>query len=57
MQNIIFYDLDTCLLGHKVDPVIGGAQYKGMELIANDTPGIGASVDPTFLETLESTTI
>ncbi|WP_439506097.1 mandelate racemase/muconate lactonizing enzyme family protein [Sediminibacterium sp.] len=57
MQNIIFYDLDTCLLGHKTDPVLGGAQYKGMELLVNDTPGIGASVDPTFLETLESITI
>jgi hypothetical protein len=28
-----------------------------MELTVTDTPGIGASVDPTFLETLESTTI
>ncbi len=25
-ENIIFYDLDTCLLGHKLDPVVGGAQ-------------------------------
>ena len=28
-----------------------------MELIVTDEPGIGASVDPSFLQTLESTTI
>ncbi len=56
-SNIIYYDLDTCLLGHKIDPVLGGAKYSGMELSVNDEPGIGASVDPSFLQTLESTTI
>lgn len=56
-QNIIYYDLDTCLLGHKIDPVLGGAQYKGLELQINDAAGIGASVDSSFLQTLESTTI
>lgn len=56
-SNIIYYDLDTCLLGHKTDPVLGGAKYSGMELSVNDESGIGASVDPTFLQTLESITI
>lgn len=56
-KNIIYYDLDTCLLGHKIDPVVGGAQFKGMELIVTKEPGIGASVDPQYLQTLESTTI
>ena len=56
-KNIVFYDLDTCLLGHKVDPVIRGVQYKGMELILSDEPGIGADVDPEFLCSLESITI
>src|SRR3989339_70656 len=56
-SNIIYYDLDTCLLGHKIDPVLGGAKYSGMELSVNDEPGIGASVDPTFLQSLESVTI
>lgn len=56
-KNIVFYDLDTCLLGHKVDPVIRGVQYKGMELILSDEPGIGADVDPEFLSSLESITI
>lgn len=56
-KNIVFYDLDTCLLGHKVDPVIKGVAYKGMGLILSDEPGIGADVDPSFLSSLESITI
>lgn len=56
-KNIVFYDLDTCLLGHKVDPVIRGVQYKGLELILSDQPGIGATVDPDFLSSLESISI
>ena len=28
-DNIQFYDMDTCLLGHKADPVTGGVQYRG----------------------------
>lgn len=56
-KNIVFYDLDTCLLGHKVDPVTEGVQYKGLELILSEQPGIGASVDPDFLSGLESITI
>jgi L-Ala-D/L-Glu epimerase len=55
-DNIRFYDLDTCLLGHKEDPVIGGVQYNGMELILNDGPGIGADVDPVFFAKHNSTT-
>ena len=56
-ENIIFYDMDTCLLGHTSDPVIGGVQYKGFLLEVPDTPGIGADVDQMFLETCESVTI
>lgn len=55
--NIQFYDLDTCLIGHQVDPVIGGVVYKGMELSISDTPGIGADVDNAFLKSLEQTII
>ena len=54
-DNIQFYDLDTCLLGHKEDPVIGGVQYNGMELVLNDSPGIGADVDPAFFAKYNST--
>ena len=52
-KNIQFYDLDTCLLGHLTDPVVGGAQFKGMELSVNDQPGIGADVSESFLSGLE----
>lgn len=56
-QNIQFYDLDTCLLGHKVDPVTGGVQYNGMKLLLDTTPGIGADVQQDYLDTLEKVTI
>jgi len=57
-NNIIFYDLDTCLLGHKADPVIGGVQYyNGMHLRVTDEPGIGADVDDAFLANLEQMSI
>ena len=56
-DNIHFYDLDTCLLGHKIDPVINGVVYDGMKLILSNEPGIGADVDESFLQTLESVQI
>lgn len=52
-EKIKFFDLDTCLLGHLVDPVIGGLTYQGFELFVNDEIGIGADADPEFLETCE----
>ena len=55
--NVVFFDLDTCLLGHLVDPVIGGLTYEGFMLEVPDTPGIGAEVDAEFLATCESWTI
>jgi len=56
-DNIKFYDLDTCLLGHKEDPVIGGVIYDGMELQLTDAYGIGADVDDQYLSKLESVII
>ena len=53
-DNIHFYDMDTCLLGHKEDPVIGGVQFNGMHISISDSPGIGATVDPNYLSKLES---
>ncbi|TAD81971.1 MAG: dipeptide epimerase [Bacteroidetes bacterium] len=56
--NIKFYDLDTCLLGHKVDSVLNGVQFEGMRLKTNaNLPGIGASIDPAFLNTCQSVSI
>lgn len=52
-KNIQFYDLDTCLLGHKIDPVIGGVKYEGMHLKLSDSIGIGVDVKEEFLNTLE----
>ncbi len=52
-QQIIFYDMDTCMLGHKVDPVIGGVTYNGYTVQLPDSIGIGASVSEEFLEGCE----
>jgi L-alanine-DL-glutamate epimerase-like enolase superfamily enzyme len=56
-DNVVFYDMDTCMLGHKTDPVTGGVQYNGFFLEVPETPGIGADADATFLKTLEKVTI
>ena len=56
-NNVVFYDMDTCMLGHKADPVTGGVQYKGFFLEVPETPGIGADADEAFLQTLEKVTI
>lgn len=51
--NVVFFDLDTCLLGHLVDPAIGGLTYNGYFLEVPESPGIGADADPEFLKTCE----
>lgn len=56
-DNIIFYDMDTCMLGHKTDPVTGGVRYNGYFLEMPDVTGIGADADEKFLRTLESVVI
>jgi L-Ala-D/L-Glu epimerase len=56
-EQIIFYDMDTCMLGHKVDPVTGGVSFNGFTVtLPENIIGIGASVDEAFLETLEQIT-
>lgn len=55
--NVVFYDLDTCLLGHLIDPVIGGLTFEGYHLTVPDTIGIGADADPAFLERCEKWTV
>lgn len=55
--NVQFFDLDTCLLGHLVDPVKGGLTYDGFILTVPDIIGIGADADEEFLKTCESWTI
>lgn len=56
-NNVKFYDLDTCLIGHIEDPVTGGVRYNGMQLQLTDAPGIGADVDPAYLKKLEQVVI
>jgi len=56
-DNIQFYDLDTCLLGHKLDPVIGGAQYHNYFLELPDGPGIDADIDEEFLKGMEKVVV
>jgi len=53
-DNIRFYDMDTCLLGHKEDPVIDGVRYNGFLVELPDGIGIGADVDPEYLSRLET---
>ena len=52
-DNIQFYDMDTALLGHKMDPVEGGVQFNGYFVEVPDKPGIGADIDENFLKECE----
>jgi L-alanine-DL-glutamate epimerase-like enolase superfamily enzyme len=57
-NNIKFFDLDTCIIGHLEDPVLNGVHYEnGLQLTAPNLPGIGAQVDETYLSTLENISI
>lgn len=56
-DNVIFYDMDTCMLGHKADPVRGGVIFNGFFVNLPDAPGIGADVDESFLKKCESTIV
>lgn len=57
MDNVKYYDMDTCLLGHLEDPILGGVQFNGMHLTISDTPGIGAEVDSSYLAHLDHFTV
>jgi L-Ala-D/L-Glu epimerase len=49
-DNVIFYDMDTCMLGHKEDPVTGGVKYNGFFIEVPAAPGIGADANERFLD-------
>lgn len=51
--NVKFFDMDTCMVGHLEDPIVGGIVYNGFNIDIPDTPGIGADVDQKFLDTCE----
>ncbi|MDB5239760.1 MAG: mandelate racemase [Spirosoma sp.] len=48
-ENVCFCDLDGCF-EHASDPVEGGITYQGYQIELPDAPGIGAAVDPHFLD-------
>lgn len=52
-ENVQYYDLDTCMVGHLEDPIVGGAKYDGFKVSVDDSIGIGADVDDNFLKTCE----
>ncbi len=56
-QQIIFFDMDTCMLGHKIDPVMGGVSYNGYNVQLSNGIGIGSDVQESFLEGCEMVTI
>jgi L-Ala-D/L-Glu epimerase / N-acetyl-D-glutamate racemase len=56
-DNIKFYDMDTCMLGHKIDPVNGGVKYNGYFVELPEIPGIGADAGDNFLSGCESVII
>ncbi len=51
--GVQFFDLDTCLIGHLVDPVLNGVQFEKYDICLPNLPGIGADVDKAFLEQCE----
>ena len=56
-SNIRFYDMDTCMLGHTIDPVVGGVTYNNFYVELPDAIGIGADVDEAYLKTLEKVVV
>jgi L-Ala-D/L-Glu epimerase len=56
-DNVSYYDMDTCLLGHTEDPVTGGVQYNGFFVELPTGHGIGADINDQYLLSLEQTMI
>ncbi len=50
-DTIEYYDMDTCMLGHKEDPVTGGVTYNDYNVVLPENCiGIGAWVDDDLLQ-------
>jgi L-alanine-DL-glutamate epimerase-like enolase superfamily enzyme len=55
--NIVFADLDGADM-LRDDPVVGGMVYEhGGRIALPEAPGLGADIDPAYLESLESFTV
>jgi L-alanine-DL-glutamate epimerase-like enolase superfamily enzyme len=50
-DNVVWTDLDGHS-SHTMDPVIGGMTFSRGRVTLPETPGIGADIDPVFLDTL-----
>jgi L-alanine-DL-glutamate epimerase-like enolase superfamily enzyme len=55
-RNIRYADLDSHFQLEE-DPVVGGARWDGGTITPPDDPGIGAAVDPGFLDGCEHATV
>src|SRR5690606_36161464 len=51
--GVQFFDLDSCLLGHLEDPILGGIRYEGYDIAIPDEPGLGVEVKSDFLSRCE----
>jgi L-Ala-D/L-Glu epimerase len=56
-EQIAFYDMDTCMLGHQADPVTGGVTYDNYRVLLPEGNGIGADVKDEFLAGCEHVAI
>lgn len=56
-DNVRYFDMDTPMLGHTEDPVVGGVRYKKYTIETPLDPGIGADANDDFLKKCESVTI
>jgi L-alanine-DL-glutamate epimerase-like enolase superfamily enzyme len=56
MSHFRFFDLDSAHL-LAADPVIGGMRYEGDLCLLDESPGLGAEVDPTFLAGCDRVTV
>lgn len=52
-KQINYFDLDTSLLGHLADPIVGGLSFKNYEMALPNGIGIGADVDEDYLKNCE----
>lgn len=52
-SNVQFFDMDTCMIGHLEDPIVGGVRFDGYRISLPDLPGVGADADEAFLEKCE----
>lgn len=53
LPGIRFFDLDTCMVGHLENPVVGGIRYEGFAVHISEGYGIGADIEEDYLKRCE----